>query len=95
MKPRQQQSSFPSDEQVPREITFSIIDSQTRSEASPGPNSTGTLVDIDGNGLSLLTRTPIQTGNIVKFNHRGASKLGVVMWSVESSDTCRIQVRFI
>jgi len=59
--------------------------------------STGTLIDLDKVSIGLLTELPLQPGNIVKFDQGGISKMGVVMWSVESSDddNFRIQVRFL
>jgi hypothetical protein len=37
----------------------------------------------------------LQPGNIVKFDHGSTTRMGIVMWSVESSDNFRIQVRFL
>ena len=58
-------------------------------------NSTGTLIDLDKVSMGLLTKLPLQPGNIVKFDHGGTTRMGIVMWSVESSDNFRIQVRFL
>lgn len=86
---------FPLDEQHPREVTFSIIDSDFSNEIYPSVGNTGTLIEHDTHGIGLLTRIPLQPGNLVKFDHAGMSKVGIVMWSVESSDNFRIQVRYL
>ncbi len=92
---RADDENFPSGDQPPQEVAFSIIDSDSMTGELLSGNNTGMLIDLDNNGISLLTRIPVAPGNIVRLNHRGSSRLGVVMWSVESSDNCRIQVRFI
>lgn len=78
-----------------QEVLFSIINSDSVSGEILSGNNTGTLLDVDSNGISLLTRVRVQPGNILRLDHRGTSRIGVVMWSVESSNNCRIQVRFI
>ncbi|HEX9020475.1 MAG TPA: hypothetical protein VF903_04390 [Nitrospirota bacterium] len=83
------------DEQRPREVEFSVVNADFGCGEFQGPRNTGTLIDLDSAGIGLLTRLPLQPGNIVKFEDGGASKLGIVMWSVESSDNFRIQVRFL
>lgn len=82
-------------DQLPQEVAFSILDSDCMSGACPGNKNTGRLIDLDQYCISLLTRAPVQPGNIIRLDHRGIARLGVVMWTVESSDTCRIQVRFL
>lgn len=89
------EEKFPVNEQVPREVEFSVVNADFGCGEFQNPRSTGTLIDLDSSGLGLLTQIPLQPGNIVKFEHGGASKLGIVMWSVESSDNFRIQVRFL
>ncbi len=90
------ENNFPIGNQpLPQEVAFSIIDSESMTGELMSGNNTGMLVDLDSNGVSLLTRIPVAPGNIVKLSHRGTSRLGIVMWSVESLDNCRIQVRFI
>ena len=93
MTPIRGQENAPSREQP--EITFSIIDSPAGSGELLNANATATIVDRDAHGVSLVTRIPVEPGNIVRLNQEGVSKVGVVMWSVESADQCRIQVRFI
>lgn len=83
------------DQPLPQEVAFSVIDSEAMTGELLSGNNTGMLIDLDDNGVSLLTRIPVAPGNIVRLSHRGASRLGIVMWSVESPDNCRIQVRFI
>jgi hypothetical protein len=92
---RPEQKKVPLDKDHPREIEFSVIDSDFDCGKVVGPKNTGTLIDLDIVGIGLLTRIPLQPGNIVKFDHGGITKTGIVMWSVESSDNFRIQVRFI
>jgi hypothetical protein len=87
--------SFPLDEQPSREVEFSVIDGDFTCGKFPSATNTGTLIDLDSTGIGLTTNIPLQPGNIVKFDHEGMSKLGIVMWSVESSDNFRIQVRFL
>jgi hypothetical protein len=86
---------LPSGDELPQEVSFSIIDSPAGSGELLNADSKGTLVERDDRGISLLTRMPIEPGNIVRLNHRGVSKVGIVMWSVESADSCRVQIRFI
>ena len=92
---RTEQKKIPSDKDPPREIEFTVIDADFDCGKVLGPRSTGTLIDLDIVGIGLLTRIPLQPGNIVQFDHRGITKTGIVMWSVESSDNFRIQVRFL
>jgi hypothetical protein len=93
-RPRRHEDPDPRD-QLPQEVTFSIIDSPAGSGELLNANSRGTLIELDDHGISLVTRVPIEPGNIVRLDHRGVSKVGIVMWSVESADNCRIQIRFI
>ena len=79
----------------PREIEFSVVNADFGCGKLLSPKSTGTLINRDVAGIGLLTQLPLQPGNIVKFEHDGTTKLGVVMWSVESSDNFRIQVRYL
>jgi hypothetical protein len=90
-----EQDGLPSRDQLPREVTFSVIDSPAGSGELLNANATGTIVDLDDHGISLVTRVPVEPGNIVRLDHGGISKIGIVMWSVESAENCRIQVRFI
>jgi hypothetical protein len=89
----------PQDEQSSREVEFSVIDGDFTCGQLPNATNTGTLIDLDNTGIGLTTNIPLQPGNIVKFDQGGMSKLGIVMWSVESSDKSsdnfRIQVRFL
>lgn len=95
MKHAEDEESSPRDRQEPCEIEFSVIDVDFGCGELLNPRNTGTLVYRDSIEMGLLTPIPLQPGNIVKFNHEGMSKLGIVMWSVESSDNYRIQVRFV
>lgn len=92
---RIEQYSVPSDENRPREVEFSVIDADLGCGKPMTLNSTGTLIDLDKVSMGLLTKLPLQPGNIVKFDHGGTTRMGIVMWSVESSDNFRIQVRFL
>jgi hypothetical protein len=92
---RTEQYSVPSDENRPREVEFSVIDADLGCGKPMTVNSTGTLIDLDKVSMGLLTKLPLQPGNIVKFDHGGTTRMGIVMWSVESSDNFRIQVRFL
>jgi hypothetical protein len=87
--------NVPFDEKHPREVEFSVIDADLGCGKPMTINSTGTLIDLDKVSMGLLTKLPLQPGNIVKFDHGGATRMGIVMWSVESSDNFRIQVRFL
>jgi len=87
--------NVPLDEDHPREVEFSVIDADLGCGKPMTLTSTGTLIDLDIVSIGLLTKLPLQPGNIVKFDHGGMSKTGIVMWSVESSDNFRIQVRFL
>jgi hypothetical protein len=84
-----------SDKNHPHEVEFSVIDADLGCGKPMTLNSTGTLIDIDKVSMGLLTKLPLQPGNIVKFDHGGTTRMGIVMWSVESSDNFRIQVRFL
>ena len=95
MNPIRRQEDFPSRDQLPQEVNFSIIDSPAGSGELLNASSKGTLMELDEHGISLITKVPIEPGNIVRLDHRGVSKVGIVMWSVESADNCRIQIRFI
>jgi len=89
------QYNAPLDENHPREVEFSVIDADLGCGKPMTLNSIGTLIDLDKVSMGLLTKLPLQPGNIVKFDHGGVTKMGIVMWSVESSDNFRIQVRFL
>jgi hypothetical protein len=88
-------NSAPLDDLQPDQVEFSVIDGDFSCGRFPSVTNTGTLIDLDSSGIGLLTHVPLQPGNIVKFDHGGMSKLGIVMWSVESSNNFRIQVRFL
>jgi len=92
-----EQYNFPLDKNHPGEVEFSVIDADLGCGKPMTLQSTGTLIDLDKVSIGLLTELPLQPGNIVKFDQGGISKMGVVMWSVESSDddNFRIQVRFL
>lgn len=85
----------PLDEQHPREVKFSVIDGDFNGGNYPSEGNIGTLIEHDSRSIGLLTRIPLQPGNLIKFDHGGMPQLGIVMWSVESSDNFRIQVRFL
>jgi len=85
----------PPDEQPQREIDFYVINADFGCGEFKSPRNTGTLIDLDGAVMGMLTQIPLQPGNIVELDHEGTSKLGIVMWSVESSNNFRVQVRFV
>jgi hypothetical protein len=95
MKPTRGHDDLPSPDAAPREVTFAIIDSPGGSAELLNADATGTLLDLDEHGISLRTRVPVEPGNILRLCHGGVSKVGIVMWSVESAEHCRIQVRFV
>jgi hypothetical protein len=90
-----EQYNGPLDENHPGEVEFSVIDADLGCGKPMTLKSTGTLIDLDKVSMGLLTKLPLQPGNIVKFDHGGSTRMGIVMWSVESSDNFRIQVRFL
>jgi len=92
---RTEQEHVPLDENSPQEVEFSVIDADLGCGKPMTLKSTGTLIDLDLVSIGLLTRLPLQPGHIVKIDHGGITKTGIVMWSVESSDNFRIQVRFL
>jgi hypothetical protein len=92
---RTEQYNAPLDDDHPREVEFSVIDADLGCGKPMTLNSTGTLIDLDKVSMGLLTKLPLQPGNIVKFDHGGTTRMGIVMWSVESLDNFRIQVRFL
>jgi hypothetical protein len=87
--------NVPLDKNNPREVKFSVIDADIGCGKPLSFNGTGTLIDLDIVSIGLLTEIPLEPGNIVKFDHGGINKMGVVMWSVESSNNFRVQVRFL
>jgi hypothetical protein len=95
MKRTEDEESSPLDGQEPCEVEFCVIDVDFGCGELLNPRKTGTLIYRDSIEMGLLTLTPLQPGNIFKFNHEGMSKLGIVMWSVESSNSYRIQLRFV
>ncbi len=95
MIPIKDQDASDGRDERPREIKFSIIDSAVGSGELLNAESSGTLVDLDEQGMSLLTAMRVEPGNIVRLDHEGVPKVGIVMWSVESAENCRIQIRFI
>jgi hypothetical protein len=95
MKRTDNEESSPLDRQEPCEVEFSVIDVDFGCGELLNPRNIGTLIYRDSIEMGLLTPIPLQPGNIVKFNHEGMSKLGIVMWSVESSNSYRIQLRFV
>lgn len=90
-----EKNSAPSNKHQPREVEFFVVEADVGCGTPLSFNGTGTLIDLDVVSIGLLTEVPLQPGNIVKFDHGGTTKTGVVMWSVESSDNFRVQVRFI
>jgi len=95
MKRRKNEDNAPADRQETCEVEFSVIDVDFGCGELLNPRNTGTLIYRDSIEMGLLTHVPLQPGNIVKFNHESITKLGIVMWSVESSDNYRIQLRFV
>jgi len=87
----------PRDEQHHRQVEFFIINKNTEVGKGDykGPRNTGTLIALDSTGMGMLTHVPLQPGDIVELDHGGASATGIVMWSIESSDKFRIQMRFV
>jgi hypothetical protein len=83
------------DKGPPQEIEFSVVDADLGCGKPMTLKSTGTLIDVDLVSIGLLTQLPLQPGHIVTINQGGTTKKGIVMWSVESSDNFRIQVRFL
>jgi hypothetical protein len=85
------------DEQPPHEVEFVIVNAN--SEVDPdklkSPRNTGTLIDLSNSGTGMLTDVALQPGDMVRLDHDGASKVGIVMWSVESSNNFRVQMRFL
>jgi hypothetical protein len=92
---RPKKHSFHADEQHPRKIDFYVINSEIGCGDIKSPKNTGTLIDLDGTVMGMLTQIPLEPGNIVELDEEGTSKFGVVMWSVESSNKFRVQVRFV
>ena len=95
MKPSENSNGSPNDDLQQDQVEFSVIDGDFSCGTYPNAMNRGTLIDLDPSGIGMLTHIPLQPGNIVKFDHGGTSKLGIVMWSVESSNRFRIQVRFL
>jgi hypothetical protein len=87
----------PKDERRHREVEFFIINKNTGAGKGDykGPKNTGTLIELDSTGMGMLTHVPLQPGDIVELDQGGASATGIVMWSIESSDKFRIQMRFV
>ena len=85
------------EEQHRREVEFFIINKNTEVGKGDykGPRNTGTLIELDSTGMGMLTHVPLQPGDLVELDHGGASATGIVMWSIESSDKFRIQMRFV
>ena len=79
----------------PPEIEFSILDGDNVCKRCVGEKNKATVIDRDGAGIGMLTPLPLQPGNIVKFMESGTATFGIVMWSVESADNYRIQVRYL
>ena len=95
MKRTEDEESSPRDRQKTCEVEFSVIDVDFGCGELLNPKKTGTMIYRDSIEMGLLTPIPLQPGNIVKFNHEGMSKLGIVMWSVELSNNFRVQLRFV
>lgn len=89
------ESSVPLKRPHPAEIEFSILDGDNVCRQCVGEKNTATVIDRDGSGIGILTPVPLQPGNIVKFMSSGSAVFGIVMWSVESADNYRIQVRYL
>ncbi len=85
------------DEQQPQEVEFLIIDNTAEfgNEKLRNPVNTGTLVDLSSSGTGMLTRIPLQPGDMVRLAHGGKQRVGIVMWSVESANNYRVQMRFL
>jgi len=89
------QDSAPLHRHHPAEIEFSILDGDNICRKCVGEKNTATVIDRDSSGIGILTPVPLQPGNIVKFVSSGTATFGIVMWSVESADNFRIQVRYL
>jgi hypothetical protein len=85
------------DEQHSHEVEFIVIDDHADfgNEELKNPRNTGTLIDLDSSGTGMLTHVPLQPGDMVRLGLGDASKTGVIMWSVESSNKFRVQMRFV
>ena len=79
------------------DVEFVVIDNHAGfcNEDLKGQWNTGTLIDPDSNGTGMLTHVPLQPGDMVRFGRGDASKTGIVMWIVDSSNKFRIQMRFV
>ncbi len=86
-----------SDKHHAREVEFFVVNNSAdvHYEQSKGTVNTGTLIDLNSTGMGMLTHIQLQPGDMVRLNHGGTSALGVVMWSIESSNKFRVQMRFV
>ena len=94
MKPTEEASPL-QDDPPPGNIDFYVITTDFGCGEIKSSKNTGTLVDLTGAGMGMLTRVPLKPGNIVELGREGESRLGIVMWSVEDSTQFRVQVRFV
>ena len=78
----------PQNKQHADEVEFIVVDNHADfgDEKLRGPRNTGTLIDLDCSGTGMLTPVPLQPGDMVRLGHGDTSKMGIVMWSVESSN---------
>jgi hypothetical protein len=85
------------DDQHSQKVEFVIVDKHAAFDAADlkGPRNTGTLIDLNSSGTGMLTHVALQPGDLVRLDHDGASRVGIVMWSVESSNNFRVQMRFV
>lgn len=87
----------PLNERHADEVEFIVVDKYADFGDAylTGPRNTGTLIDLDSGGTGMLTHVPLQPGDRVRLGHGDASKVGVVMWIVESSNKFRVQMKFV
>ncbi len=86
----------PVGEQHHSDVEFIIINNAEFIDGKiKSPRNTGIVIDWDSRGTGMLTDTPLQPGDMVQVNNGGTYKTGIVMWSVESSNKFRVQMRFV
>jgi len=84
------------DAQQAQEVEFVVIENHDAfNENIRYQRNTGTLIDQDSSGTGMLTHVPLQPGDLVRLGQEGSSRTGIVMWSVESSNKFRVQMRFV
>ncbi len=79
----------------PSAIDFSIIGYLNQKDFVPTSNIKGHITDISEAGIGIITDFPLESGNLLRFNFKHLTKIGVVMWSLKTDGSFKVGIKFI